>query len=97
MGESTLAAPTPNPPRMRATTNTAEEPAAPAASALTMKQAAAAIITLRRPTTSARRAAPNAPAAHPRRMAPTFSPVPNLDRWKVVSSPSCVPLMTPES
>jgi hypothetical protein len=82
---------------MRATMNTADEPAAPAPSALRMNRIAAIIITLRRPIRSASRPAAKAPAAQPIRIAPTLSPVPSFDRSNARSSPSWVPLMTPES
>jgi hypothetical protein len=71
--------------------------AAPAHSALTMNRAAAQSITPRRPIMSASRPAAKAPKAQPSRMAPTLKPVPSADRLNALSSPSWVPLMTPES
>ena len=68
-----------------------------AKSALTRNRIAASIITPRRPMMSAMRPAPNAPMDDPTRIAPTLMPMPSLPRSKALSSPFCVPLMTPLS
>jgi hypothetical protein len=81
----------------RAMMKWAEVSAAPAQKAETMNRPAAICITVRRPMASARRPAMKAPTAQPKRMAPTLKPVPRADRLKAASSPSWVPLMTPES
>ena len=75
----------------------AEEPAAPAISALSRNRIAASIMTPRRPIMSAIRPAPKAPIDDPTRIAPTLMPMPSLPRSKALSSPFCVPLMTPLS